>query len=214
MRNENDRIIRLIPDFEGELCLALCRVEELLFMLAEWELDCPGALDLPYPLSDRRALTALNRLQDILAPTQSAHGRPATCGGRLFDIDGVRETPALRLLIVDPDDLRLLNDTAILLGHTVALDPECELSEAMHICADATGTDGWTPAPIELIEEFTRALGVLDLADTDDTSLLIAMVATVGDGDAYLDQHTAPAYQRTMARHRTMWAGGLDRYAE
>lgn len=205
----------MIPDLDDELCHALGQVEELLLTLAGWEGDPHDPALLPAPVAGRAALDALNRVQEAIGPTQSRHGTPAPAGGRVLGPDGRYEHRPLRLVTLDAGDLRLLADTAAQLGRALAADPGGELAEAMAAGAEAaTPTFGPTSQPVELVEALARALGVLDLATTDDTVLLAELLAGAGGEDVVLDPAAEVAYQRAADRFNAMWAdsSGLDRF--
>jgi hypothetical protein len=209
---------RLIPDLGGELCHALGQVEELLLTLSAWEDDPDGLAELPAPLAARVALEALNRVQDAIQPTQTLPGRPDPVGGRLLGPDGRYEHRPLRLVPIDPDDLRVLDEAAAQLGQALATNPHGELAEAMAAGAEAAAsTFGPTPEPVELVTALARALGVLDLAATDsagDTRVLAELVLKAAGADVVLSPTAEAAYQRLADRYNTMWADrdGTDRF--
>lgn len=208
---------RLIPDLDDELCDALSRVEELLLTLAVWEADPDDPPQLPAPLAGRVALEALNRVQDAVAPTQSRHQKPAPAGGRLLGPDGRYEHRPLRLATLDLADLAVLAASAAKLGRELAINPHGEIAEAMAAGAEAAASvtaDAHAPRPVELVEALSRAHGVLDLADTDDTTTLAELITAAGEEDLVLTDDAEAAYQRTAQRFNTMWAlgSGLDRF--
>lgn len=209
---------RLIPDLDDELCHALVQVEELLLTLSAWEDDPDDLPELPAPLAGRVALEALNRVQDAIGPTQTRTGRPAPDGGRLLGPDGRYEHRPLRLVALDPDDLRVLGEAAAQLGRTLATNPHGELAEAIAAGAEAAAsTFGPASEPVELVETLARALGVLDLAATDtagDTQVLAELVTEAAGDDVVLSPTSEAAYQRLADRLNTMWADrdGLDRF--
>lgn len=209
---------RLIPDLDDELCHALGQVEELLLTLSVWEDDPDGAVELPGPLAGRVALQALNRVQDVIAPTQTRTGRPKPSGGRLLDPDGRYEHRPLRLVAIDPNDLRVLGEAAAQLGRALATNPHGELAEAIAAGAEAAAsTFGPTPQPVELVEALARALGVLDLDATDtagDTKVMVELLHTAAGADVTLSPVSEAAYQRLADRYNAMWADrdGIDRF--
>jgi hypothetical protein len=69
----------LIPDLDGDLDFVLGQVEELLLTLSAWEDDPnPEPFVLPGALAGRIALEALNRVQEVIAPSQT---RVSSSGG-------------------------------------------------------------------------------------------------------------------------------------
>jgi hypothetical protein len=209
------RVLRLIPDLDDELCHALGQVEELLQTLARCEEDPDELAVLPVPVAGRVALGALNRVQDVIAPTQSRTDRPAPVG-RLLGPDGRYEHRPLRLVQLNSHDLRVLAATAAALGRALATNPHDELGEAMAAGAEAAaGSHGPPPQPVDLVEALARVHGLLDLAPTSDSTALARMVADAGDTDLVLDTDAEAAYQRTVDRFIAMWApgpGSLDRF--
>ncbi len=209
---------RLIPDLDDELCHALGQIEELLLTLSVWEDDPDGLAELPDPLAGRVALDALNRVQDAIGPTQTRTARPAPDGGRLLGPDGRYEHRPLRLVAIDPGDLRILGEAAAQLGRALATNPHGELVEAMAAGAEAAApTFGPTPEPVELVEALARGLGVLDLAATDtagDTRVMVALLTDAAGADVTLSPLSEAAYQRLADRYNAMWAArdGLDRF--
>ena len=65
-----------------------------------------------------------------------------------------------------------------------------------------------------IVASLARALGVLDLAVTDDTTLLIARVDVPAGADVVLTPDEEAAYARLADRINTMWAdrSGIDRF--
>lgn len=209
---------RLIPDLDDELCHALSQIEELLLTLSVWEEDPDGPAELPAPLAGRVALDALNRVQTAIGPTQTRTGRPAPDGCRLLGPDGRYEHRPLRLVAIDPGDLRVLGGAAAQLGRALATNPHGELAEAMAAGAEAAAsTFGPTPQPVELVEALARALGVLDLDATDsagDTTIMVELLHAAAGADVTLSPVSEAAYQRLADRYNAMWADrdDIDRF--
>jgi hypothetical protein len=133
----------------------------------------------------------------------------------LLGPDGRYEHRPLRLVQLDPHDLRVLAATAAALGRELATNPHGELGEATAAGAEAAGgTYGPAPQPVEIVEALARVHGVLDLAPTADSTRLASLVAAAGDDDLVLDAAGEAAYQRTVDRFNAMWASrsGLDRF--
>jgi hypothetical protein len=72
----SSRNVRVVPDLDDELLLALGRLEALLLSLAARTSE--DDVELPPPFVDRRALTALQVVADVVRP---AHPEPVS--GRL-----------------------------------------------------------------------------------------------------------------------------------
>jgi hypothetical protein len=70
----------------------------------------------------------------------------------------------------------------------------------------APGLYGPAPQPVQLVEALARAHGLLDLAPTDDTAHLTALLRVAGDSDLVLTAFGEAAYARTADRFSAMWA--------
>jgi hypothetical protein len=168
---------------------------------------------LPAPLAGRQALEALNRVQGLIAPTQTRTDRagaaiPVTVGpARLLGPDGRYEHRALRLVALDQADLDLLAAAAAEMGRALAVDPHGEL-------ADAISANRPPLAPTEVVAGLARTLGALDLAVTDDTAPLTARVEVQAGADVVLSLAEEAAYARLADRINTMWAdrSGINRF--
>lgn len=210
----------LVPDLVDGLTEVLREVAELLLTLAGWEEDPdgPGPFVLPAPLAGRCALDALYRIRDVLAPTQTPpqmFDRGAQVGARLLAPDGRYEHMPLHAVAIAVADLDVLAGAAAALGHTVAARPDTELAEAIAAGAEAAApTYGPPPTPRDIIERLARLHGLLDLAVTDDTRALIAVLDHAGNTDpVILDDTTEAAYQRLADRMNAMWSGdALSRF--
>lgn len=215
---------RLIPDLGDELCCVLRQIEEVLLTLAAWERGPDEPAGLPAPLAGREALHALNRVQDAIRPTQTytddrgvQHPPPAGVGnGRLLGPGRGYEHRPLRLVELEESDVDVLNTAAVALGMTLALEPSSELTEAIIAGAEAAysaGTGDTELLPVALVESLARALGVLDLAVTEDTRLLVARLQAAAGEDMELAPSDETAYSRLTERINGMWADGnaIDR---
>lgn len=83
--------------------------------------------------------------------------------------------------------------------------------------AEAAGSvrlGGAAPEPVYVVESLSRALGVLDLAATEDTVLLTARLQVDAATDVVLTPSEDAAYARLVDRINTMWANnsGIDRF--
>jgi hypothetical protein len=206
--------VSVIPDLDDEVCHDLGQDEELLLTLAGWEEDRAEPAVLPAPVAGRVALDALGRVQDVIGPTPTRAGRPAPAG-RLLGPDGRYEHRPLRLVALDPRDLDVLTAADAALGLELALNPHGELGEAMAAGAEAAADPyGPPPQPVDLVQALARVLGLLDLAQTEDTSRLAALVAAAGDSDLVLDATGEAAYRRAVTRFTDMWSprNSLDRF--
>jgi hypothetical protein len=201
----------LIPDLDDGLCNALGQVEQLLLTLATWE-EASEAPVLTAPLAQWVALKALYRVQPVINLTQTRPDQPSP-PGRILSPDRSRALRPLRLVTLDPADVEVLGAAATVLGHELALDPYGEMFEAMAAGAEAAaGVYGPEPLPVELVEALARVHGLLDLAPTDDTARLTALLDSAGENDLVLSPADEAAYHRTADRFNAMWglSNGLD----
>ena len=203
--------IRLVPDLDDELAVALASVEELLLTLAAWEDEDPG-LGLPPALAGRAALQATGRLWAALAPTQGDRARQAGRTGRLLGPDGRYEHLPFRLAEVDPADVTALAAAARELGSPGASDP---IREAVEVGADmAYGCHDETSCE-QLVMRAAQIAGLLDLAETTDTAVLRGLLETAGPAvNVVLTVDAEAAYQRLAGRFNQMWAlgSGMSRF--
>ena len=72
--------VRVVPDLGDQLLLVINRLEALLGSLAVWEIE--DDVGLPAPFADRKALTALQVVGDVVRPTQQ-RGEAHVVSGRL-----------------------------------------------------------------------------------------------------------------------------------
>lgn len=104
------------------------------------------------------------------------------------------------------------------MGRALALDPSGDLAEALATGAEAAGSvevgDEPAPVAVAVVEQLARALGVLDLAVTDDTRLLVGLLEVAPGADVVLTPAQEAAYDRLADRINVMWAGGsvIDRW--
>lgn len=194
---------RLIPDLGDELCRGFDQVRELLLTLAAWRRTSEGQRCWPAPLSVQEALHALDRVYDVVEPTQSHTSRPALVGGKLFSPDRSLEYRPLRPVDPGPADLDVLTRCAAVLGTAIATDPHGPLADA----AEAAGIgEGVAVAPVELIATLARIHALLDLTETYDTRRLLEPIAVAWDRDLVLTVDQVPPYERTMARFDAIWS--------
>ncbi len=164
----------LVVDLDGELLVPLRAVEEVLLCLGLWEYEerqGPAAdaepLRLLVPLADRVTFGAVQRLLTALAPTQSLGAGQ----GRLLALDGRYEHAPLTALTLPDTDIDLLSATAAALGHP-GLD--ADIAEVVDAHAGQLGDTYRWAGRASLVSLLARLAGLLGLAPTDDTRLLIA----------------------------------------
>lgn len=186
----------LVPDLGEELARAVGELERLLLVLRAAE---SVGSELPGPLADGTALTALRRLWRAVGPTQGRRAAASRLAGRLYAPGGRVELVPLRLVDVDPIDVATLSAAAAALG--LGAYGKGVVRQAL----DAVATD--LPAT-ELVSAAARISGLLDLADTPDSIVLRERLAAAGPGaDVVLTPEAERAYQATADRLNTMWPG-------
>jgi hypothetical protein len=187
--------------------LVLDLVGQPLADLAAWEesdaTDPPqhrAPLRLPAPLAGGVALAA------ALGPTQCLGWER----GRLLAPDGSHAHPPLSVLTLPSADIAVLSATAAALGRP-GLEPD--LVDVLTAYADRL-TDQLagrhTPADrAGFVARIAALAGLLDLAPTAATQLLIARLAASPPGlDLALTDAEEAAYAATAARINTLWAAG------
>jgi hypothetical protein len=191
----------------------LAVLEELLADLAAWEesdvVDPPetrAPLRLPAPLAGGVALAAVRRLAAALGPTQCLSWER----GRLLGPDGSYAHTPLSVLILRSADIELLAATARALGRP-GLEPD--LVDVLTAYADrfaAQLAGRHTPADrVEFVVGLAGLAGLLDLAPTGATQLLVARLSASPPGlDLALTDAEEAAYAATAARINTLWAAG------
>jgi hypothetical protein len=207
------RRVVLVVDLDGQPLAVLSVLEELLADLAAWEesdaTDPPhhrAPLRLPAPLAGGVALAAVRRLAAALGPTQCLGWER----GRLLAFDGSHTHPPLSVLTLPSADIALLSATASALGRP-GLEPD--LVDVLTAYADRL-TDQLagrhTPADrARFVARIAALAGLLDLAPTAATQLLIARLAASPPGlDLALTDTEEAAYAATAARINTLWAAG------
>lgn len=205
----------LVVDLDGEPLAPLRALEEILLCLGTWEDDDrqdPSAgtepLRLPPPFAGRVALAAVQRLLSALAPTQSRE----PWRGRLLAPEGRHEHAPLTALTLPTADINVLSATAAALGNS-ALNPE--IADLVSTFAEQLGSGYRRTDRTELVSLLARLAGLLDLAPTDDTRLLITRLRTTPLGtDCVLTDAEEAAHARTADRMNHIWAhgSGIDRY--
>jgi hypothetical protein len=203
----------LVVDLDGQPLATLSALEELLADLAAWEesdaTDPPqhrAPLRLPVPLGGGVALAVVRRLAAALGPTQCLGWER----GRLLAPDGSHAHPALSVLTLPSADIALLSATASALGRP-GLEPD--LVDVLTGYADRLTVQlAGRPTPVAragFVARIAALAGLLDLAPTAATQLLIARLAASPPGlDLALTDAEEAAYAATAARITTLWAAG------
>jgi hypothetical protein len=191
---------RLIPDLDQELTAALAHLEEMLLIVAAWEYDEPEVI-WPEPLAQRRALAAVRRLWDAIAPTQG-HRAAASQTGRMFAPDGRYEHIPLRLAATSPCDPAILADAVAVFAGPDTPDHVRQALE--HGAAIAYGDDS-DQACTRLLAATGRLAGLLSLPADQDSDLLAALIAAAPGRDIALSADSEGAYRRYTIRANQIW---------
>jgi hypothetical protein len=211
-RRPDQRVV-LVADLDGAPLTVLAVLEELLRDLAAWEesdaADPPqtrAPLRLPAPLAGGAALAAVRRLAAALQSTQSLGPER----GRLLGPDGSYARIPLSVLILRSADIELLAATAQALGRpglepdlvdvlTAYADRFVDQLAGRHTAADRA----------EFIVGITGLAGLLDLAPTEATQLLVARLSASPPGlDLALTDAEEAAYTGTLDRMTAIWPHG------
>lgn len=216
----------LVPDLGGAPLIVLSLVEQVLADLRVWELsdalDPPerAALQLPVPLAGGVALGAVRRLARRLGPTQ----RLGVGRGRLLGPDGCYEHTSLSVVTVPVVDVELLIQTAGELGRPdldpdvveviagygerlAGTDPPSDINPPSDIGPESPRGAG--ERRVQLVAAAAALAGLLDLAPTEDTQLLVARLAMNPlERDLALTAAEEAAYAATVGRIERMWSAG------
>ena len=200
----------LVPDLDDELTHALTSIEELLLEVGAWEDEDPGT-SWPAPLGGGRALAAVRRIWDSVAPTQGQRAVAAGNTGRILGPDGKYEHAPLRLADVAAADVADLAAAAALFG---APDAPEHVRAALEHGADIAYRASDDEACTRLVMTIAQLAGLLDLAPDRDSEVLAELLPDDPAADVVLSPAGEAAYQRYAARANHMWSLGdpLARY--
>jgi hypothetical protein len=210
----SDQRVVLVADLDGAPLTVLAVLEELLGDLAAWEesdaIDPPqtrAPLRLPAPLAGGVALAAVRRLAAALQPTQSLGPER----GRLLGPDGSYAHTPLSVLILRSTDIDILAATARALGRP-GLEPD--LVDVLTAYADRFADQlAGRCAPADraaFVVGIAGLAGLLDLAPTEATQLLVARLSASPPGlDLALTDAEEAAYTCTLDRMTAIWPHGL-----
>lgn len=199
----------LMADLDGDVLEPLSALDELLLALATWEADdragppsADGPLQLPPPLADQVALGAVQRLVAALGPTQFR----GASHGRLRRPDGLGEHAPLTVLTLAAADVHTLSATARTLGHP-GLDED--VAGLVQSFAAGLSTPRERVDRAGFVSRIARLAGLLDLAPTPQSQLLVDRLTGVRPGDdVVLTVAEELAYEHTADRMNAMWGLG------
>jgi hypothetical protein len=193
----------LIPDLDQELTTALTHVEEMLLSVAAWEDDEPEVI-WPEPLAKRRALAAVRRIWDAVAPTQG-HRAAARHMGRIFAPDGRYEHIPLRLAAISPGGPAILADAVAVF---VGPDAPDHVRQAVEHGAEIAYGDDSDQACTRLLRTAECLAGLLSLPSGHDSELLAALITADPGRDIVLSAGSEAAYRRYTTRVNQIWQAG------
>jgi hypothetical protein len=192
----------LVPDLDDELTHALTSIEELLLEVGAWEAEDPD-YSWPAPLGGGRALEAVRRIWDAVAPTQGQRAVAAGRTARILGPDGKYEHMPLRLATIDRADVASLAAAAAAFGDPHAPD---FVREALEHGADTAYHSSDNEACTRLVMTAAQLAGLLDLAPDRDSEVLAELVAGDPADDVVLSPAGEAAYQRYASRANGMWS--------
>lgn len=194
---------RLIPDLDTELTTALTHIEEMLLIIAAWEHDEPG-IPWPEPIVGGRALAAVRRLWDAVAPTQG-HRTAARHAGRILAPDGRYEHIPLRLAAIHPADTATLTEAV---AAFTSPDGPDHVRQALEHGAEIAYGDDSDQACTRLLYTTGRLARLLGMPSDHDGELLAALIAAAAGRDIVLSPDGEQAYRRYAARANGAWQAG------
>jgi hypothetical protein len=199
----------LLPDLGDQLLAPLAVLEELLTDLGVWEDEDAAdpsqagwALWLPAPLAGRVALGVVWRLRAALTPSQFLGVK---CG-RLLRSAGGEHAP-LSVVVLAARDIAVLSATARALGHP-GLD--ADVAGLLDAYAHQDGHSRGRKDRAGFIARLAAIAGLLDLAPTEQSRLLVTRLAAGRSWDLALTEAEEDAYAHTVARVTRMWSLGCD----
>jgi hypothetical protein len=189
--------VRVVPDLDEKLLLALDRVEALLGSLAVWETE--DGVELPAPFADRKTLSALQAVRELVRPTQR-RGGPQLVPGRLPRRGWTGRPLPLHFVPVADAPIATLQHAVQVLSVQRAYPG---LHAAVERYAEVLGQP-----PLALVNCLSRIVGLLTLPWDDDLADTAAMLPTrrghagVGSTTSGPTAHAPPGPPATGPRHR------------
>ena len=188
--------VRVVPDLDDELLLALDRLEALLLSLAVWETE--DDVGLPAPFADRKALCALEAVADVVRPTQGRGGQQLV-SGRLPRRGWTGRTLPLRFVPISDAPLATLEHAVQVLAVQRAYP---HLNAAVDQYTMAVGEP-----PLALVNVLSRTVSVLTLPwDNDLDRLWRSVTAHPAKCDTELSRSEQQAYDRVVERVDRLWS--------
>jgi hypothetical protein len=188
--------VRVVPDLDDDLLLAIDQLEALLVSLAVWEVE--DDVGLPAPFADRRALCALEAVADVVRPTQGRDGEQLVSGRLARDGWTGRWLPLRFVPIADAPIGVLEHAVEVLTVHRAYEN----LNAAVEQYAAVAGEPR-----MALVSSLTRIVSLLTLPWDDDVRKLWASAtANPAKCDTELSRSEQQAYDRVVDRVDRIWS--------
>ncbi len=197
LREHADKRLVTIPDTDGEVQVALRRLDELLGLVAARK---DGDPDHGAELGQLAVGPSREAVARLAAAVQTAQAEPAA---QPVAPDGRYELVPLAWAIVERADLVQLGLAAQALGRAWALRHDELVADALAEVARKTDRG----EPEDLVTEAARLQGLLSLPWDDDVSQL-ARTLPAGGGRVVLTEATHGAYQRVVDGILGIWHAG------
>jgi hypothetical protein len=188
--------VRVVPDLDDELLLAVDRLEALLGSMAIWEKQ--DDVGLPAPFADGKALRALRNVADVVRPTQG-RGEPQLVSGRLARRGWSGRRLPLRFVPIPDAPLATLE-------HAVQI---LTVQRAHHDLSAAVEqyTAVVREPPLALVSCLSRTVSLLTLPWDDDVRKLWGSATAHPDKcDTELSRSEQQAYDRVVRRIDDLWS--------
>jgi hypothetical protein len=191
----------LVPYLDRYFTRFLLCLESLLVVYALWEDDgdvAPG--ELPAPLGDRIALDALYRIWEAL-PCRRGSAAVGERTGRLLAADGY-EYPPLYPVILDPEDIAVMAETAAVLGDPRA--PEA-VRDGLKDSSVEMRAEELIPRTALLADQLA---GLMEASRAPEAKLYCALLGEAGPAeDIVFTPEEEAAYRRLATCLREKLAG-------
>jgi hypothetical protein len=188
--------VRVVPDLDDGLLLALDQVEALVMSLAVWEAE--DGVELPAPFAGRKTLNALQAVGDVVRPTQRRGGQHLV-PGRLPRRGWAGRLLPLHFVPIADAPLSTLEHAVQVVTVQRAYP---NLNRAVERYAAVVGE-----APLALLSRLSRVVSLLTLPWDDDVSRLWRSVTAYPEKcDTELSRSEQQAYDRIVRRIDDLWS--------
>jgi hypothetical protein len=188
--------VRVVPDLDDGLLLALDHVEALVMSLAVWEMQ--DGVELPVPFAGRKTLNALQAVGDVVRPTQRRGGEHLV-PGRLSRRGWAGRHLPLHFVPIADAPLSTLEHAVQVVTVQRAYP---NLNRAVERYATVVGE-----APLALVSSLSRVVSLLTLPWDDDVGRLWRSVTAYPEKcDTELSRSEQQAYDRIVHRIDDLWS--------